>query len=151
MRILPLVFAGLSSSSCIYSAYTPGELGMGARTYGCVDVLVRPADTEETPPGGQMIAFDLGNRCDHSVPTNFKALSVHMRRDGGRGDIVAHPYDPRNEIREARIPASLWVHERIIFFPSDYGCNAPVAHTCVDVEGIVPEAEGNTEFCWGTP
>lgn len=148
--VVSLLWVGISSG-CVYTAYSPGELGEGARSYGCLDLLVRPVESNETPPGGQMIAFDIGNRCDHGVPIDLTAMRVHMRREGTRTAIIAHPYDPRSEIRPARIPASLWIHERIIFFPSDYGCQSPVEHTCVDLQGIVPEAEGNTEFCWGTP
>lgn len=135
---------------CFFTEYAPGTLagGPNTRTYRCVDLLVVPEWHEETPPGGQMIDIELGNRCDHSVPTNFTALRVHVTREGASGEITAHPYDPHGEIRPVRLPASTHVRERIVYFPSDHGCDAPIEKLCVDVEGLVPGADANTSICF---
>jgi hypothetical protein len=137
-------------AGCLYSEYTPGTLAVGpnTRTYGCVDLLVIPEWSEETPPGGQMIDVELGNRCDHGVPTNFNALRVHVTREGRSGEIPAHPYDPHGEIRYARLPASTHIHERIIWFPTDQGCTVPIERVCVDVDGLVPGTESATNICF---
>jgi hypothetical protein len=140
--LLPLI------GGCIYSEYSPGDLGAGARSYGCVDVVAVPQDSYETPPGGHMIDIELGNRCDHSVPTNFGAIKVSLRREGKTGETPANAYDPRGEIHPARIPANLHVHERIIFFPANRDCGE-IDRVCVDVDGLVPETTGDTRFCWG--
>src|ERR1051326_1016790 len=110
-----IVMAPLMIGGCFFSEYAPGTLAGAAntRTYGCVDVLVVPEWHDETPPGGQMIDIELGNRCDHSVPTNFGALRVHALREGAAGEITANPYDPHGEIRPVRLPASTHVSERI--------------------------------------
>ena len=91
---------------------------------------------------------ELGNRCDHGVPTNFNALRVHVTREGRSGEIPAHPYDPHGEIRYARLPASTHIHERIIWFPTDQGCTVPIERVCVDVDGLVPGTVSATNICF---
>jgi len=158
MRALfPALLASLTSCAGAYhhgALLVDPETGAAwgnARAYPCVDAVVHVESFAEVPPGGQVVGLELGNPCGVSVETDYGALRVRMarEREGVVSELVtATAWDPRHEIRRARLAPRDRVLERIVFFDETTASSAPVVRVCVGLHGVIPSAPPEDEVCF---
>ncbi len=99
--------------------------GVGT-TVGCIDIAV--ASSAEPDLAEPVVAYGIGNRCDHRVVVDLASVRVIARDRDGR-EVLLAPYDPRGELRP-QVMSALWSgHARIAYAADD----ALVASICVDV------------------
>lgn len=118
---------------CAYHAGSFGAWGhdfAGERlTLGCLDLAV---DRRPDGPLGAIVAYDLGNRCDHAIRVDFSAASVIGRT--GSGDENLAPYDPKHELHARWLDGRAVARETV-----EYRSSEPLAarDVCVDAGGLV--------------
>ena len=98
-------------------------------TVGCIDVAVAAGD--EPGVSGSVVAYAVGNRCDHRVVVDLTAVRTVARDITGR-EVTLAAYDPRGELRPLPLNAMWSERARIAYRGND----AAVVSICVDVGGI---------------
>jgi hypothetical protein len=100
-----------------------------ALTSGCLDLAV--ASNDEADVNDPVVAYSVGNRCDHRLEVDLAALRVVGRDASGReGTLVA--FDPRAELQPTTLNA-LWSGRAKISYR---GALAGITSICVDVGSI---------------
>jgi len=119
------------------TVYHPGSFTAGAAfagqraTVGCLDVAVaRRADRESSA----VLQYQFGNRCNRDVEVALGRVAVIARfADGSEEALV--PYDPRFQIRPARLSGRLTGQEAIA-----YPTPRRALQVCADLSTITPAA-----------
>lgn len=149
MRLRPVaaVAVGVTVAACGYRAGTfegPRGSFVGERvTVGCLDVAVTThADADAVGP---VIAYEFGNRCDHPSTVDLAAVRVRGRTAAG-DEVALVAYDPRGELRAARLEARRTGREVIEY-------RAPgqdvVQLACVELELLDDRPGDAREICVG--
>ena len=102
-------------------------------TSGCLDLAV--ASSEEADVNDPVVAYSLGNRCDHRLEVDLATIRVVGRdASGHENKLVA--FDPRGELQPTTLNA-LWSGRAKISYRG-----APVGLTsiCVDVGSVDRDA-----------
>src|SRR5580765_622370 len=116
-------------------AYSPGSFDLGPHhpneqhaTVGCLDIA--------TSREGMRIRYQVGNRCDSPALVDLAHVPVF-------GDLEQlRPYDPRLELREARLGGQMTAEEMIEYRDAD-----TPSKLCVDVAAI-GHASPSQWQCW---
>jgi hypothetical protein len=130
------------------TVYHPGSFTYGAAfagqraTVGCLDVAVaRRADHESSA----VLQYQFGNRCNRDVEVALGRVAVIARfADGSEEALV--PYDPRLEIRLARLSGRLTGQEAIA-----YPTPRKALQVCADLSTITPSAVAHAARRPGAP
>jgi hypothetical protein len=119
-------------------AYQPGSFRYGAgpaaafagqrATIGCLDVEVARRPDRDA---GAVLQYRFGNRCNRPVEVDLHGVAVVGRLGDGR-ELLLAPYDPRLELRPARLGGRSSGGEAIA-----YPTPQPAARVCVDAASIV--------------
>jgi hypothetical protein len=117
--------------------YEPGSFG-GDRAWpgrhialACLDLAVQVGRDETVT--GPVVAYALGNRCDHDVEVDLGSARVVARDAVGR-DLQLSAFDPRHEIRALPLPA-LFTGEAHIEYNGDFA-EKLLVQICIDIGGI---------------
>lgn len=116
-----------------------GEWPPTRTTTACLDLAFARHDRADTP--GAVIAYRIGNRCDHRVVVDLASIRA-VGRDGASREVALAPHDPRHELRPLQL-AALWSGEAEIAYGSE-----PVDSLCIDVAGIDRDARGGEPERW---
>ena len=137
--LLPLGLAG-----CM--AYSPGSFRRSGEafegqllTLDCLDLGVASQHDPVAP--GPVVAYQFGNRCDHSIRVDLGAIHATGRTPAGE-EVALVPYDPYGEIRPLRLEAHSYGRERLEYRKArDFG--VALVQVCVDVGGMTDSGAGN--------
>jgi len=101
-------------------------------TLGCLDLAI---DRRPDAPLGAVLAYDLGNRCDHAIRIDLSAAAVVGRTS--IGDTRLAPYDPLRELHPMALDGRAVGRETI-----EYRSEEPIAarDVCVDAGGLIAAA-----------
>lgn len=134
--VLAGALAGALAGCAAYQpgSFSSGEAGLdeifpGERvTVGCLDVAIqRRPDQEESA----VLQYRFGNRCNRAIEVDLQRVVVVGRSGDGR-EVALAPYDPRRELRPARLGGRLVGGEAIA-----YPTTRPADQVCVDAASIV--------------
>src|SRR5262245_7176995 len=120
---------GVALAGCAYTAGSfadyRGDFAGERVALPCLDlaVVVRRDALE-----GPVVAYDVGNRCEHAVTVDLVSVRV-IARDGDGHEVPLAPYDPRHELAVLPLAASWMAHEAIEYRGMPV---ADVAELCVD-------------------
>jgi len=116
-------------------AYHPGSFELGPHHTGeqrasidCLDIAVSRE--------GMRIRYQIGNRCDDPAVVDLSHVSVF-----GDGKLL-RPYDPRLELRAARLDARMTAEEMIEYRDAD-----TPRQLCVDLASIAHASPAKWQ-CW---
>lgn len=122
--------AGCAYRGGSFSAWGHDFAGQHA-TLGCVDVAI---DRRPDGPLGAVLAYDLGNRCDHAVRVDLSSAAVLGRT--ATGNVELSPYDPLREL------GPVWLDGRSVAKETiEYRSEEPLAarDVCVDAGSVIAE------------
>jgi len=125
---LAAALVGCAYRAGSFSAWGHEFAGQRA-TLGCLDLAI---DRRADGPLGAVVAYDLGNRCDHAIRVDLSEAAVVGRT--GSGDVRLAPYDPMHELR------AFWLDGRTVGRETiEYRSEEPIAarDLCVDAGSVV--------------
>jgi hypothetical protein len=123
-------------SGCSYHAGTfrdhSGPWPGTQTTLGCIDLAVGQV-VDRHSVSGTVVAYGVGNRCEHRVVVDLASVRVVARSEDGRA-VSLSAYDPHGELRPELLNALWSGRAKILYY--HYGDDSGLTSICVDVGRI---------------
>lgn len=144
MRWVPLVAFFLPACVRPEGAYrAPALATREIARVGCIDFSARARPTK-VAAYDVAIGLRVGNRCDHVVPIDFRALKVTGAFAGGNEAMRLDA--PRDVLRTVLLDPVSWAEEWIAFAPTSK--DGPPRRVCIALRGVnAEEPTAEAELC----